>query len=51
MQHVKLMPFDEAMQRMREVSKNGESADFVPQVIDREFQNLIEQQRPAGEYF
>jgi|LakMenEpi03Aug12_release.lakeMendotaPanAssembly.Ray.scaffolds.fasta_scaffold1845065_1 hypothetical protein len=49
-QHINLMSFDEAMGRMREV-KNGKSDDFVPQEVDREFQNLIEQQRPAGEYY
>ena len=45
------MPFEEAMFKMRQVDKKGQSPDFVPPHIDEEFAKLIEEAKPAGNYF
>ena len=50
-EHCKLIPMDEALQRMRTVDEKGKSPDAVPAGIDEEFLRLIAEQRPGGEYY
>ena len=49
--HIKLLPFEDAVERMYDFNENGKSDDFVPERPDETYKSLIVEKKPKVEYY
>jgi len=49
--YIDILPFDEAIDRMRDRDETGKSEDFVPEKPDETFKAMVAEKRPQVEYY